>query len=264
MNILRDWRLHALCIVCIIIAELIGTVRYGYFVLIPMFFAMIVGAVISYPTLKIVNLESMRRANHLVTIALMLLIVKMSLDVGPALDNLKHASLALIMQEVGHFCGTILLGLPIAVAIGLGREAVGMTFSVGREQSIAIIGDKYTLDSAEGRGVMAQYLMGTLFGAITVGLLASIIGSMNILHPLALAMGVGVGSGAMTAAGTGSLVILFPEMESEIRAYAGVANLMSNILGIYVYIFISLPLTSWLYDRLVPLFGKKTVISSEG
>lgn len=150
-----------------------------------------------------------------------------------------------------------MLGLPIAVALGMGREAIGATYSVGREPNIAIIADKYTLDSPEGRGVMATYLMGTLFGAVTVSMLASIIGSFDILHPYALAVGAGVGSGSMMAAATGSIVIQYPAMEAEIRAYAGAANLMSSILGIYIYMFFSPPFAVKMYSVFSRLFGKK-------
>lgn len=259
MSILFDWKLHALCVVCIVIAELIGTIQIGFLILIPMFFSLIIGVVFSLQKKfkgLMMKVGSMKGANTLVTISLMLLIVKMSLDVGPMMDKLKEASFALIMQEVGHIFGPIILGLPLALALGLGREAVGMIFSIGQEQSVAIIADKYGLDSLEGSGVMAQYLIGNLFGAICVGFLAGLFGSLGLINPVALAMGVGVGSGSMTAAGSGALITLYPELASEIRGYAGIANLMSNILGIYIYMFFSLPFTSWLWDRMVTIFRK--------
>lgn len=257
MEMLRDWKIHALCLACVVMSEFVGTFRYGFIVLVPMLYAMLLGGVISIPKFKILSEDNMKRASGVMTAALMLLIVKLGLDIGPALPHLKNATGALLLQEVGHFFGTILLGLPIAVALGMGREAIGATYSVGREPNIAIIADKYTLDSPEGRGVMATYLMGTLFGAVTVSMLASIIGSFNILHPYALAMGAGVGSGSMMAAATGSIVIQYPAMEAEIRAYAGAANLMSSILGIYIYMFFSLPFAVKMYSVFSRLFGKK-------
>ncbi len=263
MNMLKDLKIHALCLIVVLIAESIGTFRYGIIVLVPMLYAMLMGGVISIPKLKILSEDNMKRASGVLTAALMLLVVKLGLDIGPALPHLKEATGALLLQEIGHFFGTIMLGLPIAVALGMGREAIGATFSVGREPNIAIIADKYTLDSPEGRGVMATYLMGTLFGAVIVSMLASMIGSLNILHPYALAMGAGVGSGSMMAAATGSIVVMYPGMEAEIRAYAGAANLMSTILGIYIYMFFSLPFAVKMYAVFSRLFGKKIDTSGE-
>ncbi len=257
MEMLRDWKVHAFCLVAVIVSEFMGTFRYGFIVLVPMLYAMLIGGIISLPKFKILSEDNMRRASGVMTAALMLLIVKLGLDIGPAIPHLKEATGALILQEVGHFFGTILLGLPIAVALGMGREAIGATYSVGREPNIAIIADKYGLDSPEGRGVMATYIMGTLFGAITVSMLASVIGSLNIFHPYALAMGAGVGSGSMMAAATGSIVVMYPGMENEIRAYAGAANLMSSILGIYIYMFFSLPFAAKMYVVFSRLLGRK-------
>lgn len=256
MESLKDYKIHILCFLIVIGSEFIGIHKFGYIVLLPMLYAMLAGGIVSVPKFNILSEANMKRASFIMGAALMLLIVKLSLSIGPALPHLKNATGALILQEVGHFLGTIMLGLPIAVALGMGREAVGATYSVGREPNIAIIADRYTLDSPEGRGVMATYLMGTLFGAITVSMLASVIGSLDILHPYALAMGAGVGSGSMMAAAVGSIIALYPDMGEEIKAYAGAANLMSSILGIYVYMFFSLPFASKMYSVFSRMLGK--------
>ena len=60
-----------------------------------------------------------------------------------------------IFQEFGHFFGTMAIGLPIALLLGIKREAIGATFSVGREPSLAIIAEKYGMHSPEARGVLA-------------------------------------------------------------------------------------------------------------
>ncbi|MEN3929825.1 DUF3100 domain-containing protein [Microvirga sp. W0021] len=257
MDMLRDWRVHFLCLAIVLVSELIGKLHYGFIVLLPMLYAMLFGGIISWPSFKILSEKNMKAATGVMSAALMLLVVKLGLDIGPKLGILKGASLALIMQEIGHFLGTILLGLPIAVALGMGREAVGATYSVAREPNIAIIDDKYGLDSPEGRGVMATYIMGTLFGAITVGFLASIVAYFNIFHPYSLAMGAGVGSGSMMAAAVGSIVAIYPEEATNIQAYAGAANLMSSVLGIYVYMFFSLPFAAKMYVVFSKMMGKK-------
>ena len=42
---------------------------------------------------------------------------------------------ALAFQELGHAFGTMVLALPLALLLGIKREAVGATFSIGRENS---------------------------------------------------------------------------------------------------------------------------------
>ena len=84
--------------------------------------------------------------------------------------------------------------MPIALLLGIKREAIGATFSVGREPSLAIIGEKYGMNSPEGRGVLAEYLTGTLFGALFIALVAGFIASLGIFDPRSLAMAAGVGS----------------------------------------------------------------------
>ena len=55
----------------------------------------------------------------------------------------------------------------------------------------------------------------------------------------------------------GSIIASYPEMEQQIRAYAGAANLMSTILGIYVCLFVSLPLANKLYALLTAFRKQK-------
>ncbi|SET06996.1 DUF3100 domain-containing protein [Thorsellia anophelis] len=257
MHILKDIRLHFLCILTVLLAEWIGKVTIGSIVILPMLFAMVIGGGISFPKFKILNETNMKRASIGMSIVLMILVSRYSLEIGPHLATLKKASIALILQEVGHFAGTLLLGLPIAVALGMGREAIGATYSIGRENNIAIIDNKYTLDSAEGRGVMAMYIVGTVFGAIFISLLASFIATLDILNPFALAMGAGVGSFSMMTAGVGAIADRYPDLESEIKFYALTANILSSIIGMYMYVYISLPLAEKLY-LFFSNFRKKT------
>lgn len=67
-----------------------------------------------------------------------------------------------------------------------------MTHSIGREPNIAFIADKCGMNSPEGRGVMITYVVGTLFGSIFLGALASLLATGTPLHPLSLAMACGV------------------------------------------------------------------------
>jgi len=69
-------------------------------------------------------------------------------------------------------------------------------------------------------------------------------------------MASGVGSGSMMAASSGSLLALFPDMKDQIAAFAGASNLISTGSGLYVSIFVALPLTEWLYKKLEPVLGR--------
>ena len=46
-------------------------------------------------------------------------------------------------------------------------------------------------------------------------------------------------------------------MKESITAYAGASNLLSLAGGLYLSIFIYLPLTEWLYRKLYPILGRK-------
>ena len=72
-----------------------------------------------------------------------------------------------------------------------------------------------------------------------------------------MAMAGGFSSGSMMAASSGSLIHLLPEREKQIVAYAGAWNLLGLAGGLYVSIFIYLPLTEWLYKKMSPVLGRK-------
>lgn len=137
------------------------------------------------------------------------------------------------------------------------REAIGACYSIDREPNIAIIAERYGLDSPEGRGVMGMYICGTVFGALWVSILAGVIAQMGIFHPHALAMGAGIGSASMMAASTASIIASHPEWAETVQAYAAAANLLTTVLGIYFALFISLPVTVKVYGWMNSLRSKK-------
>jgi len=258
MEVLRDFKLHIIALLVVVSCELIGKQSIWIIAVYPMLYAMIFGGIISLPKLKILTNKNMQNASIVMMVTLMLLVAKLGVAVGPKIDMiLEDAKLALIFQELGHFAGTILLGLPLAMLLGMKREAVGATYSVAREPNIAIVADKYGLDSPEGRGVMAMYICGTLYGAIWMSILASLIAHLDILHPYALAMGAGVGSGSMMAASLAPISDLYPDLSENIKAYASTANLMSSMVGIYIYTLFSLPFASFMYNTLARLRRNK-------
>ena len=128
------------------------------------------------------------------------------------------------------------------------REAIGACYSIDREPNVAIISERFGLDSPEGHGVMGMYVCGTVFGALWVSVLAGVIAQMGFFHPHALAMGAGIGSASMMAAATSSIIVVHPEWEETVRAYAAAANLLTSVIGIYFALFISLPVTIKVYE----------------
>ena len=248
MQVLQNWKLHALALVITIIAEMIGIQRFGAVVFLPLLYALIMGLFVSIPSFKILTVETMEKSADYLGIAVMLLMVKVGLGIGPNLEILSTAGLALMLQELGHFFGTILFGLPVALLVGMRREAVGACYSVDREPNVAIIIDKFGFSSPEGRGVMGMYICGVLIGAMWASVLAGFFAQMVWFHPLALAMGAGVGSASMMAASTAPIIAVYPEYEAQIAALAGAANLLTTVLGVYFGIFVSLPVMEKTYN----------------
>ncbi|MDO5718690.1 MAG: DUF3100 domain-containing protein [Tissierellia bacterium] len=250
---MRNIKLHLLVLVLVIIAELIGTFKFqvgvGTIVLLPMLYALILGIFTTPKFTKISNEKDMDDAGSLIGITLMLLMAKYGTTIGPSIPVIIKSSPALILQEFGNV-GTVLLGVPIAVMIGLKREAIGAAHSVAREPNVALIGEEFGLDSPEGEGVLGVYIIGTVFGTIFIGLLASFLAAYTPFHPYALAMASGVGSASMMTASVGSLSAMYPEMATELQAFGASSNLLSGLDGIYISLWIALPLAEWMYKKM--------------
>jgi len=261
-------KLHIIVLVLVIICELIGTHSFkvgpGKVVLLPMLFAVVLGIIITPDVLgkvikwlkSVVSMKECKLASPLLVIALMPLGVKYGTLVGPAIPMIIKAGPAFILQEFGNL-GTILLSLPIALLLGLKREAVGATVSICREPTLGIISEYYGINSPEGSGVLGTYLCGTIFGTIFFGILGGIAVATN-LHPLALAMACGVGSASMMTASSASLATVVPEMKKMILAYAATSNLLTGVTGMYMVLILGLPLVNKLYSMLQPrIQGRK-------
>jgi len=98
-----------------------------------------------------------RRASTIVQLALLMFIAKLGLlsaDRWPSC----HCCWALVFRN-SSLLRTMALGLPIALLLGIKREAIGATFSVGREPSLAMIA-RNTGCNRRSRGVLAEYITG--------------------------------------------------------------------------------------------------------
>lgn len=259
-------RMVAVLLLVVMCAEFIGSVTFsvgpGKIILQPMLWAIFIGAALTAaaqraPVQWRIDTAMQRRIGAYLLYALLPFLAKLGFMVGGSLPQVYEAGWALIFQELGHFFGTMAIGLPLALLLGIKREAIGATFSVGREPSLAIIGQRYGMNSPEGRGVMAEYLTGTVIGALFIAVLAGYITSLGIFDPRSLAMGAGVGSGSMMAAGVGAIAAQqTPEMARQVAALAAAANLLTTVVGVYFTLFISLPTAVWLYEKLEPVLGR--------
>ena len=138
-----------------------------------------------------------------------------------------------------------------------------MTSSIGREPEVAVVVDKYGFNSPESRGIFALFIVGTIIGTVFISFLTSICVSILPLHPYAFAMASGVGSASMNAASLAPTIAAFPQLATQIEAFAGFSNLLSFSVGIYIVIFIAIPLTEKLYSILEPRIGREAIVKEE-
>ncbi len=181
-DLIKDWRLHAVVFLIVILTESIGIHEFavgpGVIMLLPMLYAIVIGLGLYFT--PIIKKKSADRAEPFIVLGVTLLIAKIGVIIGPSLPEIIEAGPALLLQEFGNLA-TILIALPIAILLGFKREAIGMTHSIAREPNVGLIMDKYGFNSPEGRGVMAIYIFGTVFGAVFFGLAA---GYLATLTPL--------------------------------------------------------------------------------
>ncbi len=263
----RDYRLHGSVFILVVIAELIGTINIPItkdvvITIMPLIFTIIFGIVfyLAKPITWIKKRQA-KIAEGAMMLFIGVLIAKLAISSGQSIHLIFEMGPALILQEFGHLA-TILV-LPLALLLGFKEEAVGMTNSIGREPNVAVVVDKYGFNSPESRGVFAIYVIGSVIGTIFISFLVSFSLSFIPLHPYAYAMASGVGSASMNAAAIGPTLAAFPTMETNIEAFAGFSNLLSFCVGIYIVIFIALPLTEKVYNFLEPKIGRKSIIKKK-
>ncbi|MGO4806884.1 DUF3100 domain-containing protein [Arthrobacter sp. 2MCAF15] len=241
-------------------AVLIGTYKFQLgpapVVLFPIIWAVVLGGILGTQRIRRLSGASRAVATLLLEIGIILFLARLGTQIGPSLAKVTEIGPAILLQEVGHIFGTVILALPIAVAMGLGRVAVGATWSIDRESFLAFAIQRFGVRSGEYRGVFSVWLLGSLFGAVFISLLAGFLGGLNIFDPRALALGLGLGSASMMLGGVGALSLLYPDQAGEIMALAALSNLVTNIVGFYAGVFLSLPLCRRLYAFWSRLFGK--------
>lgn len=243
-------------------AQAIGAVEIGIgfatITILPLVWGLLGGGFISGQPWRRLPLDLQSAAGTIMSVAVLVLLARLAFTMGPNLGLLVEAGPALLLQEVGHLFGTIALALPLAVLLRMGPATVGATFSIDREGSFAMVSERYGPDSPQYRGVLSMYAFGTLFGAVAITIMASVAVGLGIFDPLALAMGAGVGSGSMMAAAASTVAQAHPELGDQVLAVAATSNVITGLLGVYVGMYVALPLADRFY-RLLTARQKQTV-----
>ena len=144
-RIQAEWKIYVLAFVFILIADSIGQIKIplgpGNFILFPIFYALILGVLSGPQVTKIVKSKEVKAASKLVIVAICPFIAKLGINAGASIETVISAGPALLLQEFGNL-GTILLAMPLALLLGLKREAIGATHSINRETNLALIRKK--------------------------------------------------------------------------------------------------------------------------
>ena len=254
-----EYKIYIAAVIFILIADSIGQIQIplgpGQFILFPIFYALIMGVLSGPQATKLMKSKEVKAASKLVIVAICPFIAKLGINAGASLETVVSAGPALLLQEFGNL-GTILLAMPLAILLGMKREAIGATHSINRESNLALITDVYGPDSPEARGSLSIYVVGGMIGTIYFGFMVSVIAMLDIFHPYALGMASGVGAGILMASAVASLTEIFPAMADQISALASASETISGIDGIYMSLLIGLPLCNWLYKVLEPKIGR--------
>lgn len=230
----------------------VGSFKIG---LLPLVFAIIITMVLGMKVFRkgifkrIYSEFNVSFAGKYLIFIMLPLMARYGADVAPKIKEILSIGWVFIIQEFGNL-GTVLVGLPIAILIGLRREAIGATLGIGREGELAYISEKYTLNSDEGRGVLSLYIIGTLFGTIVFSIIAPILLGLGFSVE-ALAMSSGVGSASMMTAASSALIAQVPDQAETIRAYASASQLLTSFLGTYTMVFLAVPLQRFIYNKMV-------------
>lgn len=253
-----EWKIYLAAFLFIVAADSIGQVKIpigpGMLILFPIFYSIFMGILSGPQVLKIFQKKEVKAASKLVIVCICPFIAKLGINAGASIETVISAGPALLLQEFGNL-GTIFLSLPLALLFGLKREAIGACHSINRETNLALMQDMFGPDSPEARGSLSIYIIGGMVGTIFFGFMATVIAAAGWFHPYALGMASGVGAGIMMASATASLSEIFPAMAEEISALASASETISGIDGIYMAIFVGIPLCNWLYRVLEPKLG---------
>lgn len=258
----KEYKLHLVVLAIAVISSMIGILSFSItnsvrIVIMPLLYALIMGLILYlFKPFTWIGRKQSAIAEGTMLLFIGPLIAKLAVSSGQALYVLYQVGPALLLHELGTL-GTILLALPIALILGFGKEAIGMTHSIGREPNVAIIIDKFGFSSPEARGVLTVFIIGSVIGTMFISILVCILVAVLPFHPYAFAIASGIGSASMNAAALAPLLEIFPQYANDIVAFAGFSNLIAFCFGIYLCIFVAIPFTQKLYKVLKPILRKE-------
>lgn len=239
----------------IFISEMIGMqfIKVGSITILvlPLVFAVLLTMIIGIPALRkgplksVYSKENIKFSGSNLIFIMLPLMARYGADVAPKINEILQLGWVFLLQSVGNI-GTVILGLPIALLLGLNREAIGATLGIGREGELAFITEKFGLNGDEGRGVLSMYLVGTLFGSLFFSFIPPLLSAVGFDYR-ALAIASGLGSASMMTASSSAIVGLYPEHASTITSFAGASQLVTSFMGTYVMVFVSIPLMNAMY-----------------
>lgn len=256
MNIKKEKIVLVLYVMAIIfVSEMIGMqqLKVGSISVsvLPLVFAVLIAMILGIPKIRhgllktVYAKENIQFTGKNLIFIMLPLMARYGADVAPKIDEILQIGWVFILQAVGNV-GTIILGLPIALLLGLKRQSIGAVIGIGREGELAYISEKFGLNGEEGRGVLSMYLIGTLFGAIIFSFIPPILNVVGFDYR-ALSIGTGLGSASMMTAASSAIVAIYPAMQDSITSYAAAAQLVTSFIGTYVMVFLSIPLLNIMY-----------------
>ena len=255
----REYNLTFTVLILVVISMPIGVIEIKItdtisFLLLPLIYSLVMGLILFLAKpFKYIGKEEAKTAEGIMVLIIGVLLCKLAISSGQSIDILFQLGPALLLQLLGDL-GT-LIALPIALILGFRREVIGMTSSICREPNLGVIVDKYGFKSPEAKGVLAIFVIGSIIGTPFISFFSSMCVSLIPFHPYAFAMASGIGSASMNAAALVPLMHTYPTMATQLEAFAGCSNILSFCLGIYMCIFISLPIAERLYKWLYPIIG---------
>lgn len=139
-RIRSEWKIYIIALVFAVIASAIGQIAVpvgpGQLILFPIFYSLILGILSGPSVAKIFKKPEVKAAS------------KLGINAGASLETVISAGPALFSHAFGDIL-TILVALPVALALGLKREAIGAASSINRETNLAVTTDVFGAESPE-------------------------------------------------------------------------------------------------------------------
>ena len=250
-----NYKLHITVLIIFLISTYIGVIKFSIFntitiIILPLVFSLAL-SIIAYTSkaIKWIGKKESQTATTIFIIILCPLVAKLAIISGANIHLLYQTGPLIILEELGDIM-CVLIALPVAMLLGFKRKSIGMASSICREPQMAVMANKYSMDSEEMKGFMIVYLFGIVLGTVFMSLIVNILSYIIPLHPYAYAIGCGIGSTSMNVAGVSALCVMYPGISNQLIAFSAIANLISALLSVYIFMFILLPLAEKLYSIL--------------